>query len=48
MRLLRIAVESRRWDLAAHIIVLTTANMLKNGDWPHASQSREKKGRSQR
>ena len=39
MRLLRIAVENRRWDLAAHTIVLATANVLKNGDKPNASKS---------
>jgi len=45
MRLLRLAVEIQRWDLAAHTIVLATARLLKNGDRPHASKSREKKGR---
>ena len=38
MRLLRIAVEKKRWDLAAHTIVLATASVLKNGDKPHASK----------
>ena len=38
MRLLRIAVENQRWDLAAHIIVLATTSILKNGDKPHASK----------
>ncbi len=38
MRLLRVAVEKRRWDLAAHTIVLATASVLKNGDRPRASQ----------
>ncbi len=38
MRLLRIAVEKRRWDLAAHTIVLATARVLENGDKPQASQ----------
>ena len=38
MRLLRIAVENRRWDLAAHTIVLATASVLKSGDKPHASK----------
>lgn len=32
MRLLRIAVEKRRWDLAAHAIILATASILKNRD----------------
>ena len=38
MKLLRIAVENQRWDLAAHTIVLATARVLKNGDKPHASK----------
>ena len=38
VRLLRVAVEKQRWDLAAHTIVLATANVLKNGDTPHVSQ----------
>jgi len=38
MRLLRVAVEKRRWDLAAHTIVLATVNVLRNGDKPPASK----------
>lgn len=34
MKLLRIAVEKQRWDLAAHAIILVTATVLKNGDKP--------------
>ncbi|MFC2011552.1 hypothetical protein ACFLVU_00320 [Chloroflexota bacterium] len=34
MRLLRIAVKNKRWDLVAHTIVLATASALKNGDRP--------------
>ncbi len=45
MRLLRLAVENRRWDLAAHTIVLATVRLLNNGDKPHASRSKEKKRR---
>ncbi len=54
MRLLRLAVENQRWDLAAHTIVLVTARLLNNvaqgnstgrGDKPHVSRSREKKRR---
>jgi len=48
MKLLRIAVENQRWDLAAHTIVLATASVLKNGDKPHASRSRRKKRCSKR
>jgi hypothetical protein len=45
VRLLRLAVEKQRWDLAAHTIVLATASVLKNGEKPHAKRSKEKKGR---
>jgi len=45
MRLLRLAVETRRWDLAAHTIVLATARRLNNGEKPHANKSKEKKRR---
>jgi len=38
MRLLRVAVENRRWDLAAHTIVLATASVLRNRDKPPASK----------
>ena len=47
MRLLRLAVENQRWDLAAHTIIWATAKVLNGGDKPHASQSREKKRRPQ-
>ena len=56
MRLLRSAIENQRWDLAAHAIVLASAQMLnsrhrgnnkQSGDKPNVSQSREKKGRPQ-
>ena len=46
MRLLKLAVEIQRWDLAAHTIILATARLLNNGEKPHASGSKEKKGRS--
>ena len=38
MRLLRLAVETQRWDLAAHAIILATARALKNGDKPPVGQ----------
>ena len=41
MRLLRLAVETQRWDLAAHTIVLATARLLSNGDKPNAKKSKE-------
>ena len=39
MGLLRIALAKKRWDLAAHTIVLAAATVLKNGDKPPASKS---------
>ncbi len=47
MRLLRLAVERQRWDLAAHTIILATARLLNKGEKPHAGKSREKKRCSQ-
>ena len=46
MRLLRLAVENRRWDLAAHTIVLATARRLNDGEKPNDKGSKAKKGRS--
>jgi len=46
MRLLRLAVERQRWDLAAHTIILATASVINKGDKPHANKSREKKRRT--
>ena len=43
MRLLRLAVESQRWDLAAHTIVLATVSMLNKGEKPNAGKSSKKK-----
>ena len=48
MRLLRLAVETQRWDLAAHTIVLATARLLRDGDKPNARKSKEKTRRSTR
>ena len=45
MRLLRLAIESERWDLAAHTIVLATARVLSNGDRPDDRKRKEKKRR---
>lgn len=47
MRLLRLAIEKQRWDLAAHAIILATAKVLNNGDKPHANKSKGKKRRAQ-
>ena len=43
MRLLRLAVEKQRWDLAAHTIVLATVRTLNKGDKPDAGKNRQKK-----
>jgi hypothetical protein len=45
MRLLRLAVELKRWDLAAHTIVLASARVLKNGDRPNAGKGKSQKRR---
>jgi hypothetical protein len=42
MRLLKLAVEKQRWDLAAHTIVLAIAQSLGKGERPHASQIKSK------
>jgi hypothetical protein len=46
MRLLRLAVEKERWDLAAHTIVLATARILSKGDRPDAGKNGQKKRRT--
>jgi hypothetical protein len=38
MKLLKLAVEKQRWDLAAHTIVLAAARTLRKGDRPYANQ----------
>lgn len=43
MRLLRLAVEKQRWDLAAHTIVLAIASVLLNGEGLHACKSGKKR-----
>ena len=48
MRLLRLAIENQRWDLAAHTIILATAKVLNDGAKPHASKSRQQKRRAKR
>ena len=43
MRLLRLAVKQKRWDLAAYTIVLATARQLTNGGKRHDRGSQAKK-----
>jgi len=45
MRLLRLAVESQRWDLAACTIVLATAKLLKGGERYNGGKHGAKKGK---
>ena len=41
MRLLRLAVETERWNIAAHTIVLAAAKVLKDGDRPDDRKEKE-------
>ncbi len=43
MRLLRLAVERQKWDLAAHTIVLAAAKYLENGEKPNAGTNKKDK-----
>jgi len=43
MRLLKLAIETQRWDLAAHTIVLAAAMTLNNGESPHASKEKKRR-----
>jgi len=42
MRLLRLAVETRKWELAAHTIVLGTASALKDARRTDAGEKKTK------
>ena len=46
MKLLKLAVEKGRWDLAAHTIVLAAARTLNKGDRPHGIRNTPKSKRS--
>jgi hypothetical protein len=46
MKLLRLAIESQRWDLAAHTIILVAARLLNDGEKPDGERTRKKKGRA--
>ena len=46
MSLLRLAVESGRWDLAAHTIILAAAKHLNNGARPDGRTTKEKTRRA--
>ena len=47
MRILKLAMKSQRWDLAAHTIVLATARQLKNGGKLNAKERKGEKRISQ-
>jgi hypothetical protein len=46
MRLLKLAMENGRWDLAAHTIVLVTARHLNSGEKPNVKGNKTKQRRS--
>ncbi len=46
MRLLKTAVQSGRWDLAAHTIVLAAVRVLNQGVKPDGRENKTKKGRA--
>lgn len=48
MRLLKLALKTQRWDLAAHTIILATARVLEKGEKPHVTKNDEKKRRAKR
>jgi hypothetical protein len=48
MSLLTLAVEKRRWDLAAHTIVLAAARHLNNGAKRDGRAGKEKTRRAKR
>jgi hypothetical protein len=48
MRLLKVAVQKKRWDLAAHTIVLATARALNKGEKPNAGKNRQKNSSDKR
>lgn len=45
MKLLKLAVEKQRWDLAAHTIVLAAARTLNKGDRLHGIRNTPKNKR---
>jgi hypothetical protein len=46
MRLLKIAIEKQRWDLAAHIIVLAAARVVNEEVKIDGKENRKKERRS--
>ncbi len=48
MRLLKLAVKTERWDLAAHTVVLAAVKVLNQGVKPNETDNKKKKRRSTR
>ena len=48
MSLLKFAVDNKRWDLAAHIIVLAAARSVNQEVKVHGKENHKKEGRSKR
>ena len=46
MRLLKLAVKTQRWDLAAHTVVLAAVRVLNQGVKPDGRENKTKKRRS--
>jgi hypothetical protein len=46
MRVIKLAVESGRWDLAAHTIVLAAARQMEKGGKLNGSERKTKTRRS--
>lgn len=46
MKILKLAVKTQRWDLAAHTLVLATARQLEKGRTSDVKGKKERKGRA--
>jgi len=46
MKVLKLAIKSERWDLAAHAILLTAAEQLKIVREENGEERKEKRGRT--
>jgi hypothetical protein len=43
MKLLKLAIEKQNWELAAHTIVLATAQLLNKGERPNVTPKKNKR-----
>ena len=48
MSLLKFALDNKRWDLAAHTIVLATVRVINQGVKLDGRENKAKKGRAKR